>query len=156
MSRVSCLLVVTVNPVGLELQCPLLFQNGENIVTCKINKTAVTQARCLSMYKSVTFEWVLNSKKRVACSSSAYDPEAKCMSGNQHSPGSCWCEESSGEIFTYKFSYLANSTYDRGKQLECNLCVLPLKPLDISTAKGCTNISFGMFYKFRFCTVTTK
>ncbi|XP_025102481.1 uncharacterized protein LOC112569049 isoform X2 [Pomacea canaliculata] len=124
--------------LGMELQCPALFQDGENIITCKINKTA----ECLSLNGTVTFELSLNSEKRVACHS-PYDPGVQCIPRQQHSPGSCWCEESSGDIVTYKFSYMASTTHDRGRQLECSFRVCPQKPPDVNISEGCTNIRFN-------------
>lgn len=137
--------VIAAKAVGVDFQCPLLFNEGENILTCRINTTAIKEAHCSSMYTDVTFEWIANSGKGVGCKS-VYNPQHKCTSGEQHRPGSCWCEESSGEIITYKFSYQANSTSDRGRQFECNLCVLPQKPLDIRSNEGCANISFGKLF----------
>ncbi|XP_025102479.1 uncharacterized protein LOC112569048 isoform X2 [Pomacea canaliculata] len=126
----------------VELQCPALYQDGENIITCNINKTAMAEAQCLSLNGTVTFELSLNSEKRVACHL-PFDPGMQCIPRHQHSPGSCWCEESSGDIITYKFSYMASTTHDRGRQLECSLRVCSQKSLNISVTDGCTNIKFA-------------
>ncbi|XP_025101603.1 uncharacterized protein LOC112568509 [Pomacea canaliculata] len=126
---------------GVELECPDFFRNGENTVTCRINKTAIREAHCFSMYKSVTFDWTLNDRTTVACLSPDYDPDAQCTT--QNDPGSCRCQESNGEILTYKFFFLANRTLDEGGQLECKLCILPENPLPINISRGCRNISFA-------------
>ncbi|XP_025103112.1 uncharacterized protein LOC112569518 [Pomacea canaliculata] len=125
---------------GVELKCPDLFHNGVNTVICRINKTAIREAHCFSKYKSVTFGLTINDRTTVACLSQDYDPDAQCTP--QYDPGSCRCQESNGEILTYKFFFLANRTLDEGGQLECKLCILPEKPLPINISRGCRNISF--------------
>lgn len=56
---------------------------------------------------------------------------------------SCWCNGTDGEIFDYKFAYLASQSRDVGAQLECKVCLDPDKDLIQESSESCKNISFG-------------
>lgn len=126
----------------MTLQCPQLFHDGDNVIVCIINKTAIEEANCKLKYNDVTFEWIDNTGEIVGCRI-VYNTTEKCTVDDRHKPGSCWCAESSGEIFTYMFSFLANSTRDKGRQLTCSLCGIPQNYLHISISDGCKNMTFG-------------
>lgn len=139
-----CKLFFTVTDASfaVDLQCPERFQNGENIVNCTINSTAVREAECLSVSESVTFDRTIGLQTTAVCTST-YDPNQQCNSPNQNSPGSCWCSSSNNGIFTYTFSYLADSKLDQEGQLECKICVLPEKNFILNVNKSCRSMSFG-------------
>ncbi|PVD27141.1 hypothetical protein C0Q70_12293 [Pomacea canaliculata] len=65
------------------------------------------------------------------------------MSEAQHSPGSCWCSNIEGDIITFSFSYLANSTRDQRGHLECKTCILPEKPLNTRVNESCRIMRFA-------------
>lgn len=135
---------IAVFPFGIKFECPDYFHDGENIITCKINRTAIEEAACYSLYQAVTFDRTIKFQPTVAaCLSDNYDPGAKCSPLSKHVPGKCWCNDSIGEIFTYKFSYIANRTLDAGGKLECKLCILPRNYLEVFVSEGCMNMKFG-------------
>lgn len=133
---------VTDASFAVDLQCPERFQNGENIVTCTINSTAVREAECLSVSESVTFDRTIDLQTTAVCMYT-YDPNQKCMPSTQNSPGSCWCNSSNNDIFTYTFSYLADSKRDQGGQLECKICIFPEKNFNLNVSKSCRSMNFG-------------
>ncbi|XP_025102793.1 uncharacterized protein LOC112569266 isoform X2 [Pomacea canaliculata] len=127
--------------LGIDFQCPHRFKNGENIVTCRVNRTAVSEAKCLSLSSSVRFERTVYLQTTPLCIIN-YDPSQPCMSEAQHSPGSCWCSNIEGDIITYSFSYLGNSTRDQRGHLECKTCILPEKPLHTRVNDSCRIMRF--------------
>lgn len=126
--------IVTVELFEIELKCPN-FMEKENIVTCRINKTAFG---CTSPTEFVMLDRTVNGNTETIC----YTNNPVCEKQN-NSNIMCWCEESSQGIFTYVFRYLATRSKDLGALLECQYCP-ESKPNLIETVIGnCKNITFG-------------
>lgn len=128
--------------LGVSFQCPATFENGENILKCTINTSAIREADCSEITPSVSFARTIHSQTTILCQH-PYDPDKPCIPVVQHNPGDCWCSKSEGGIFTYMFSYLFDSIQDPGGRLECNLCILPEKPLGLYADESCSNILLG-------------
>lgn len=119
--------------IETEYSCPK-FQIGVNLVTCKINKTAVDDAACDSLQKNVTFdkgETVLCFAPRPSTSG--------CSTSHNTSSNPCWCVDSGQNIFTYTILYVATSS-DVGAILECKYCITPPNP---NGPAGCKIDSLG-------------
>ncbi|XP_025101796.1 uncharacterized protein LOC112568623 isoform X2 [Pomacea canaliculata] len=114
--------VVTAWEIGEELKCPEVFTDGINNIACRINQTAIGNAVCLSMQKSVTFDLTVDSSTTTACLA-AYNSLDNCT-GKQNEE-QCWCDHKDGNIFVYKFSFHFNRTIHKGGQMECKLCIPP-------------------------------
>lgn len=134
--------IVTVTAAGVNLTCPA-FRNGEKAVfDCKINKTAIDNAGCLTPKKNVTFDWTL---KTTLTKCSTLSPAlADCKQQEPTTPSSCWCDKADDEIFWYKFSYVVNEARDLGALLECKYCNLPHDNQSATDSDSCTIKNFGL------------
>lgn len=124
--------------IGTEYSCPK-FQIGVNLVTCKINKTAVDDATCDSLQNYVTFE-----KGETLLCTAPRPSTSGCNTSHSTSSNPCWCVDSGQNIFTYTISYVATSS-DVGAILECKYCITPP---NLNAPAGCKIDSFGECHKF--------
>lgn len=122
----------------VELTCPQ-FKEGQNKLICKINKTAVDNAGCLSSPKYVRLDRTVGKITSTPCRAPLPEP-SNCKKQNSSLPNSCWCDDSTQDIFTYIFVYWANLSQDNGALLECKYCAITKSPLKVNV---CKNISFG-------------
>ncbi|XP_025101800.1 uncharacterized protein LOC112568624 [Pomacea canaliculata] len=121
--------------IGEELKCPDVFTDGINIITCTINKTAIDNAGCLSMQKSVTFDLTVDNTTNTPCLA-AYNPDNCTGKQNEEQ---CWCDHKNGNIFVYKFSFHFNRTIHKGGQMECKLCISS-NHSDTTATGSCKNL----------------
>ncbi|XP_025101799.1 uncharacterized protein LOC112568623 isoform X5 [Pomacea canaliculata] len=128
--------VVTAWEIGEELNCPDVFTDGINILTCRINKTVIDNGGCLSMQKSVTFDLTKDSTISTACLA-AYNSLDNCT-GKQNEE-QCWCDHKDGNILVYKFSFHFNRTIHKGGQMECKLCIPSSNHLATTATGSCKN-----------------
>lgn len=126
----------------MEFMCPEEFRDGVNTVSCKVNVTAVKDADCSSLQPFVTFHLTVNSFRTLKCKIRHFD-FTTCFQDKELNASDCWCNESDGEIFDYTFSYKANHTQDVGAKMECGLCTLPKKYLDLQINHNCNSLRFG-------------
>ncbi|XP_025101649.1 uncharacterized protein LOC112568541 isoform X2 [Pomacea canaliculata] len=124
--------------IGVDFSCPPYFTDGENLVSCKINRTAIIQAECEAVQKYVTFE-----RTGIAICRTPSLNSSNCSPVMKPVTNSCWCNGTDGEIFDYKFAYLASPSRDAGVQLECKVCFDPGKDLIRKSSESCKNISFA-------------
>lgn len=123
-----CIVTVT----GVEYICPT-FNEGMNIIVCKINTTLVENGGCYKA-KNVTFDWSDEALDQHISLCSAPPPSpSSCKKQKDLSPNTCWCDESDQEIFTYKFSYMFNKKHKFG-YLDCKYC---FAPENSNIEKGC-------------------
>lgn len=127
----------------VDFSCPLNFRDREeNIVSCKINKTAVSNAQCVQVQPYVTFERTVGDNSFLLCSTPSLNP-LNCSHVLKPVSNTCWCNATDGEIYDYKFAYPGNRSRDQGTLLECKIC-LSLEILQGNEiSPSCRNMSFG-------------
>lgn len=128
--------------LGVDVTCPSEFRDGEsgNIVSCKINRTAVRS--CSRVQPHVTFQQTIDSHQSLKCFTPSFD-SSNCTQVLKPAKNYCWCHDISGEVFEYKFAYFANKSRDLGSKLECKICHEPTNGLDIRISESCKNMKFG-------------
>lgn len=130
------------NLIGVEFTCPI-FKDGHNIVSCKINKTAVEAADCLSLQSYVTLEKTTSSRGNLlVIGLTERFNLANCKPVQEPVANSCWCNESNGEIFDYKCDFVANRSKDIDTMLQCKICIKPKNPLE-EKIHNCNRLRFG-------------
>lgn len=128
--------------LGVEFTCPI-FKDGQNIVACKINRTAVEAADCESVQDYVTLEKTPLFKNTLMISSTESFNLSNCRPAQEPVPDGCWCEESNREVFDYKCAFKANRSKDIDAKLECKICILPKNPLEENINDNCKRMHFG-------------
>lgn len=125
----------------MKILCPEKFKDGENIIVCLINSTAVKEADCSSSQPFVTFEKTQNSSTLTKCYTPSFN--SSTCSPTHEEDTNCWCNKSDGDIFNYTFVYNASRSQDVGAQLWCKVCPSPNHHLDEEISESCKNLQFG-------------
>lgn len=126
----------------MEFTCPETFIDGVNIVTCKINMTAIKEADCSSLQSFVTFDRTVHSLTLTKCYTPSFN-SSTCSHIQEADANRCWCDKLDGEIFYYMFAYKANHTQDVETHLECKVCEAPNNHLNEEISDHCKNLTFG-------------
>lgn len=148
--------------IGIDIYCPKSYVDGKKLFVCKINRTAIQNANCLSVEKFVKFNFNFKFSFRSALLCQIeYDSPDICSSKSDLDM--CWCEVS-GDIFTYKL-LLPNTTLDgsddnNNGEMECEVCIYPMSKLNRTSSSGCTNafkgITMSMNCSIDICRLTLR
>lgn len=128
-------------PKDVEYAC-LAVREAMLTVVCKINKTATASAGCISMQNNVTFDLTL-TETVTKCVGPPLPPNAVCEKKNNPNPNTCWCDESDGEIFTYKYLYKVDKSQDLGALLKCKYCAKAPQYKKAEALDGCNVTDIG-------------
>lgn len=131
------------NLIGVEFICPT-FRDGQNIVSCKINKTAVEAADCESVQEHMTLEKTTPSRRNpLPIGSTESFNTSNCKPVQGPVADGCWCNESNRDIFDYKCALMANRSKDVNAELKCKICISPKSALEVKVHENCKPMRFG-------------
>lgn len=129
----------------MDFSCPSDFKEEENLVSCKINKTAVSNGDCRYVQSYVTFELTSGFHSVPMCYTPIFN-SSNCHPVLEPVKNTCWCNGTTNEIFDYNFLFTANQSRDQGAMLECKIFVLPSECFQTKADDSCKNLSFGKHY----------
>lgn len=130
---------VAVLSVGEEMICPQ-HKIGQNVFTCKINTSIVSQEECFGQ-RMVTFDFTRQNTTTTVCEASA-PPNFGSKNGS-----TCWCDEAKQDIYSYKYVYdVTEQNMDHEGLLECKYC----SQMPRSLERKNNSCKLCKFCKFKF------
>ena len=126
-------------PVALE--CPSVFHDGKNIMTCILDTAVAAKAPgCRKIGGNLSFELRQHPPQTTAttlctvnlgtCDTAYNDDGCRCVS---HTSG----------VKRYQLSFTGNTSSHNGSRLHCRVICLPGGPLQVSAAPSCQQLLFG-------------
>ena len=119
--------------------CPAVYTLGQlTPIRCTIDSAKVTAAQCSVIVDTVQFYLTENGVESLVCS--ATYPPSTCTPAS--SGKKCECVKQEGDIFTFQFEFVPNST-DESEKLRCQ--VICLDSQNLNQGPACAGITFSKY-----------
>lgn len=142
---VLLLFLLSVDTAYLQLTCPLVFNEGSNVITCSVNQTRFNSA-CPRPFIYIQFIYERPDATLVTeCETPNAQISNTCPSASSkgvHSNSTCLCSQRNGNMVTYELHFIGSRAQHEGITLRCAIC-LPQNDVDQIISPSCSNIQFG-------------
>ena len=134
---ITFLLFSECSPSAITVTCPLVFQNGPNIIKCSLNTTIASSEGCATFNALMRFELTLPGQLVTqVCTTSTTTCEPEDNDG-------CGCDSFSGNMKFYSYNFIADSSLHSNAGLSCSITCLSGVVLSTAVHGSCQQMQFG-------------
>ena len=120
------------------LECPAVFRNGENLIYCTVNTTAVTEAGCTGVGAVIRFQITLPGQSPAA----VCDTDFNNCDSTFNSDG-CRCVSHTSDLRRYQLSFTGDSSVHTNGSFDCLISCLAGSIPPTVKDPSCDRFEFG-------------